>query len=277
MLSLLFIRHGLTIDAIAGLGKFDASSMDDQTRMELLVSDIKNLQNLKSKDASFRPISDWPGLTLAADGTVEKIDMSFMIGMSLFYSDDEDYIIGPKGNIDFKWLPTGVTLVTMRELELCGTVDTESLPRGLQRLDIAENILEGEFRTCGLPEGLRVLFVECNKFVGSFDLAHIPKQILEINARENRFSGSVDFSAIPPFLGYLNLKNNEFSGSIDLSKIPAGLRELGLSLNDFSQPTLVVRKPTADSSRILLDYSKFERIIDLEGNDATSFIIDERY
>ena len=53
---------------LSAAGRFDVDSMPEQTRMEALVGEVRNLLMLKNANDDFRDIISWTGVVLDADG-----------------------------------------------------------------------------------------------------------------------------------------------------------------------------------------------------------------
>ena len=138
-------------------GRVDPASMPDQTLLELLVSDIENTTVVRDKEGVFLDILSWDGLTFTA-GEVTQVNFAAEITF-----DDENeteegqYILGPKGSIDLRWVPRTVHTFSISDLDLHGTVETSGLAEALWRFNISSNKFTGTFCIASLPQRLKKL------------------------------------------------------------------------------------------------------------------------
>ena len=259
--------------ADAECGKVDYDALSEQTLLELLIQDVKNISALQDSDGGFLDISEWPGLSFDVDGKVGHIDYYHYLGESLFGdpsdddSDDEndDCPIGPGGSIDLRWVPMHVTEFSMQGLKLSGTIETASLPRKLIDFDITGNEFSGPFETTDLPSTSEDIRIRENQLSGTLDMTALPPKLQIFDAGNNRFTGSVDFGSLPEGVTLVDVGGNKFTGSVDLSKIPADLASLCISPCGFARAKLVIRVPKAGLDDFRID--RFREVVDIDGND----------
>ena len=252
---------------IPSCGRFDASSISEQTCMELLVGDIKYLSIVQSIPGSFLDIKYWRGVDITDDYVIK---ISF--NQRDIFSSEDDFVVGPGGRIDLRWLPSKLTWLGLSDMRLEGTIETADLPRDLRYVDLSRNRFEGTFCIKGLPENIDHLFIDTNQLSGSLHLEHLPPKAVVLNAQRNRFEGTLDFGHLPECIETLNLSDNKFSGTIDLSNIPSSLDGFFFNRAQISQDTLVISVPTNGLARFFVDKGRFDRIVDTNGRDIKSML-----
>ena len=245
---------------IPSCGRVDASSLSEQTRMELLVSDIKYLSIIQSIPGEFLDIKYWRGLDIT-DDNVTKI----VFNQRENFISEDDFIVGPGGRIDLHWLPSKLAWLDLNDMCLEGTIETADLPRDLTFVDLDRNLFEGTFYMKGLPEKIEQMFIGANKLSGSLHLEHLPPKAVVFNAQRNRFEGTLDFGHLPECIETLNLSDNKFSGTINLRTIPVTLDGFFFNRTQISQKTLVIAVPTNGIARFFVDKGRFDRIVDTNG------------
>ncbi|KNH04947.1 leucine-rich repeat protein [Perkinsela sp. CCAP 1560/4] len=253
-------------------GRVGHATMDMQTLMEVLVSNLEGVTTFEDDNGCFTRIEQWTGLTFDEYGNVVSIDFAtqseaFLIGVAEY--DRKAKLDAPGGNIDLRWIPQSVTVFSVAYLHLQGTVETCHLPAGMVALLIGKNIFTGTFDMDGLPQGIVNVSIEHNKFQGSLNMkAHLPF-LRSFDADGNAFCGTLDLSSLPERLYTLRLAHNRFSGSIDLRAITTSLRCLLLSGNEISQDTLLVGDAALAMKCVLLDVEKFGQILQQDGRPVS--------
>ena len=197
------------------LGRVDLASFDDQTLMELLVSNLNGAKSYANRQGDFNDIKFWSGVNLRENGSVRAINWDIQY-VHAFHE-----VFGPiaeGGSIDLQYLPRTIETLSADSMQMVGTVTTHQLPQNLVEIHIQQN-----------------------KFEGPLDLTSLPESLNSANFSRNSFSGSLDFSSLPPSISVMWLHYNAFSGCIDLQSIPNGLLNLDISENNIRQPILSVR------------------------------------
>ena len=256
---------------LSNLGRVDYDAMPEQTLMELLVQDVKNLQRILDKAGEFLDVEKWSGVSLSEAGDITDINFTSYYDWEGGFDDDGEvdivdvYRIGPDGSIDLRWIPRRVRSFNIASLDLRGTVDTLALPRELVRLNIAENQLSGEFAIEHLPPTLEHINIEYNFFTGSLNMASLPPAATVFRAGHSKFEGSIDLSRLPAGMKEVFIMKEKLSGSIDLTRVPSTLKNLTLTLLDISQEKLVIRPDSLESCTIKVDKERFQKIVDTNG------------
>ena len=262
----MFSLHLYFVD-IPSCGRVDVSSLSDQTRMELLVADIQHLSAVQSTTGEFLDIKQWRGVDIIDD----YVDYIVFNHTDIFIGED-DFVVGPGGSIDLRWLPSKLAWLDLHDMLLEGTIETADLPRDLQYVDLTRNNLKGTLCMKGLPQNMQKLRIGDNKLCGSLHLEHSPPNLVAFDAHWNGFEGTLDFRHLPEKMDTLNLRDNKFSGSIDLSKIPSSLTHFYFNRTQISQETLVIAVPTNGIDRFYVDKDRFDRIVDTNGRDIKSVL-----
>ena len=261
---------------ITGIGRCDAASVTDQTRLELLVAGMKNLESFHSAEGEFKEYTKWPGLAIDSNGDVRSIDFApMMLYLDVFdpHMDEEEmfsYIIRPGGTMDFRWIPTKVKFFSAPSLKLEGTIETEHLPPALGELQVQNNELEGPFRLECLPAQMSDVYISNNLLSGELNLTELPLQMLCLVAGSNFFTGTLDFTNLPDGIKRIDVSQTKVSGAIDVTKVPESLGSVKIGGTRIRQEVLVL--PVATHPNLFLDVSRnaFQKIVDEEGNDVPS-------
>ena len=204
---------------IAGIGRFDVENLSNQTRLELLVAHLSNVEKLKTPDGDFLPIEEWEkAIEFSDDGDVSAINLKKM---------------AVDGNLCIQYLPKALKELTVSYMVLKGGFSTHLLPRTLEKLDISENQMEGTFSVAGLPRSAGEITLETNYFTGSLDLTALPATLRKFDASFNEFSGELDLTKLPPVLERLNVSSNAFKGKIRIENVPETTSAIRLNLNNF--------------------------------------------
>uniref|UniRef100_A0A7S4PF52 Leucine-rich repeat protein n=1 Tax=Paramoeba aestuarina TaxID=180227 RepID=A0A7S4PF52_9EUKA len=187
--------------ADATIGKFEKSSLSQQTLMELLISKLTaNAETICDSPDYPIEITSWNGLRLNKENEVLRI-----VWNSFYVS----------GSMPLEYLPLTVEAVSMPCNYLSGTIDLTQLPDTLQRLDLQGNRLEGTIDLTCLPVSLSELTVSQNKLVGTVDLIQLPPNMSELDLSENDFEGVTDFTKLPDSLKVIHVTKTKLSGEVD--------------------------------------------------------------
>ena len=268
--------HSYSADT-TGFGRVNIDSMPDQTLMELLVADIENNTALYDCDG-FLDIQSWEGLSFDDDENLKKIDFSAAFGFGglgggLFGDDsDEDeeedtFIIGPNGSIDFKWIPKSVTDFEIFWLKLKGTIETSELSEDLNHFDVSSNLLAGTFCIASLPQNIHHVSISSNHLCGTLQIEKLPPKMTFFSAESNKFHGTLNLKNLPQNMHSLRLGVNDFSGSVDMSNLPSTMQFCSLHRTGIKQEALVIQVPDLGVKYFRLPFWNFKNIVDTEGND----------
>ena len=259
----------LTSD-LESLGRVNPSMLTDQQRMELLVSDIKDIGALQDAEGEFLPIHDWHGVHF--EPHIDEIDFGENTTPFGFIVGDR-YVIGPEGSIDLQWMPSAVEYFIITGLRLDGTVDTSAFPESLVQIELTGNNFRGPFAIESLPRNMHSVYASENLLDGSLNLPGLPDTMVEFVVADNNFSGSIDLSSLPEGMLTIDLANLKLTGSIDLQRLPAQLNLLKLDGNGFQQSTLVFDPAKHPDLQCFLDKESFGAIVGSDGSDTTNSVI----
>ena len=199
----------------------DTSSLTDQMRMEILLSDCPDKTKAAFQDANgdFIDICSSNLITCDTEKNVKHIRMQS---------------VGLRGSVSFDILPQNLEIFSVSSSSgfgFTGTLCAASLPRSLNHFSIGRHEFFGTVDFYELPESLLVLNLYKNQFTGSVDLCSLPKHLTEIHLDGNNFSGTLDLSHLPSGLVWAFFNFNKFSGSVSLSCLPESLTQLDLKGN----------------------------------------------
>ena len=204
-----------------GLGRFDASSLPSQTRMELLIDGLETegLKRLfRLADGEYRDVCAW-SIIMCIDSEVDGVYM-------------EDLTI--QGSVDLQYMPLTVKVFRACRNRIAGSADLTQLSPALEHFDIANNHFKGEITLTALPHSLRSFTVAHNFLTGSLNLSQLPPCLEQFIASSNRFQGEVDFASLPSTLRELDISINLLRGPVDFKNLPKGLVSLLLYKNRFT-------------------------------------------
>ena len=253
----------LSVDSAAG--RVDKYTMSEQSLMELLVAEMKDLRHYKDRNGDFRDIEQWHNL---------KFENGSVVEIKFFY-DNESLIWSPGeaggnyresklgGSVDFQWVPTLVRKIEFEALGLTGTLETYVLPPHLGVLLLSCNMLSGTFSVEGLPRKLREVSIEANRFHGPLALRELPPRIELFLVGGNRFSGTVDLKNLARSIISLDLSDNQFHGVLDISALPANIKKLMVNGNAFDKRVLRVGAIPPSLRVIDVNRSAFTRVVDV--------------
>ena len=236
-----------TLTADFSLGRFDKNSMPQQTLIEMLVQDFKDVKIAKDEEGNFHDIEKWCIFKFNADGQVAEINIDVCDSEMGFYHIYNNYIrsiatgcFSEGGTIDFQYVPSTVTSLIICEMEFEGTLETKDLPAGLLKLSLTENKIAGTFSISDLPSKIDYVSIRSNHFEGSLDIESLPGSVTVFEASQNHFSGTVNLNNLPRALRSLVLSDNELTGSLELRNAPITLKEVSLRGNNFHGEKLIV-------------------------------------
>ena len=199
MYSIFASAHALICTDIPGLSRFDATSLPQQTLMELLVQDIRT-DKFQNADGDHLEACAWPEVSCNMAKDVESI--TFCLHGQAFFPDG-------------------------------GTIHIDFIPQTVETFIVSENNLEGTCDTWRLPREMNSFFAHYNRLHGSFDLAGLPRDLFALSIAQNRFSGGLSIGDLPPQLTYFNAECNFFTGSLDLGKLPETLSRFTVDRDRF--------------------------------------------
>ena len=241
----------VTIDSAPEIiGRFDRSLLTAQQCMEILVCDFR--EHFTDVNGNFHDVKHWTGVECHEDSGVVSIEWG-----------RNTSVVGKC--IDLQWLPTTLEKFSFSSSDLDGTVNTHELPRGLKNLNLSHNCFKGGLDVSGLPPNTRTVDIQANEFHGNLDLPALPMSITRFMANNNDFSGPIDLSSLPPRLSLLSLQCNSLSGELLLPEFPRRMQLLHLQENKFQQDMLVVGEMPASLRSLMVDGSKFGKIVQQSG------------
>ena len=228
----------LTADPM--LSRVDASSLTDQTRMEILISGLdENCRAYFCDDnGDFMHACRWLGVTCTppVNGSITRINWN-----------DEDTFAG---ELNLSFLPTilkyfGVEKHPMLGVKrgFNGSLETSALPLCLDTLTLGNNDFSSTVNFTALPKSLTGLFLAMNQFFGSADLTRLPKNLTDIDISMNQFSGEICLDTLPQELSAINISGNSFIGRLNLEQLPLGLIFFDCSSNSLSGSIFVDSLP----------------------------------
>ena len=229
MISSLFLH---TMDP--SIGRFDQSSLSDQTRMEIAFDGLGTRHKVdfgffadNGEYNDFCALSwidcDEDGRMLkvsrvgfVADGTV-SLDFLPLI-LTEFRIENHMFNRGPRvqGTLNTEMLPESLESFIVQYHKLSGTVDLVRLPPALTNLKLGDNAFEGTCDLTQLPPKLENLFLYQNKFSGSVSLRSLPSSIQSIYMDRCQFSGELFLDNLPKDMKHLDVSSNAFQGSFVL-------------------------------------------------------------
>ena len=235
------------------LGRFDISSLSDQTLMEMLVDGMEEPQKSRFRDESgtFKDISSWDNIECTA-GRVTHIT---------FYSHAHSDAQYP-----FEYIPRLVDMFHVEWGNLHGTLGTSVLPSGLMHFGVNSNLLQGEIAFNTFPRNLKSIDISVNLFGGSIELGDLPPALTFFDAKMNKFSGSISFDSLPETLEDVSLSKNNLTGALHIHRLPAAMRNLFLNANSFSgEFQLVTAQPIPTALPTL-------EVVSIEGNPLNATV-----
>ena len=245
------MMHNLFLCNELPVGRCAYSDLPQSSRMELVVTDLKDNSLFRDDAGDFLPLSEWYGVEFDSEGNVIEVTWE-----QLWQNDS--------AQINIAYLPESLRRLSLNSCRLQGSFVTNELPPFLQEVDIMMNEFCGEVDIERLPRTLERTQISRNDFSGSIDCTRLPESLENFNAGVNKLSGPLDFSALPEKLMYFDVCQNAFSGTIDLSQIPRNMRHIDLSGNTFEQDILVVSSQ-ADIAWVYLQDNAIGSVVDETG------------
>ena len=244
------------------MGRFDHHSLDQQTRMELLVERIPShiIRSRAEDGETVKDACDWFGVVCNPKNEVEAISWTHA-----------PVIDNASCNLDF--LPDTVHSFNIFSSNFHGTLETSRLPNSIRFFQIAVNQFSGELDLTSLPDFVELFNVHANNFVGSADLTNLPATLRELVISKNHFSGEVKLTNLPPNLSMLFFHYNRFRGALCLTNLPPKLQILNASHNRFNG-TVVVKNLPPTLHKLLLEGNTLQRVEVKEFGEATSIFLE---
>ena len=122
----------------SNLGRLDYESLPQQALMEMVVSQMSDLnqKRLKDKNGNFLDLSEWEGVYMNEDSTIKKVIWGFHNRSNT----------KPKnqGRICLEWLPESVEVFKINFRGFEGELDCSKLPKELRDFRIYNNRWKGE-------------------------------------------------------------------------------------------------------------------------------------
>ena len=264
-------------------GRVNLSTMSDQTRMELLLSDItaKSKAFSQNDEGDYKPVCDWDGVECDDDGNVTAIrwddmyqDYTYLPNLTgtlhleflpefvlvfLLQNDGTDSVA--EGTLNTAKLPVNLDIFTLRGQKFDGSVDLTIFPHKIREIDLAWNKFTGEINLEKLPPQIEAIHLSGNLFHGTVNLMELPAGLRSLELERNKLIGTLNLQALPAGLEILRMDDNVFSGSVDLSNLPRGLRFLNIAANKLSGVVRLDALP--EGMEILwMTYNAFEGEVD---------------
>ena len=223
----------LFADTQAALGRLDYDSLNDQSRMEILIEglDEDSKSYFQDENGAFYDVCEWIALSCDEVGNVN--DLTF---------EDEEPL---SGTLSLDFLPPKLIKVAIFNHEgITGTIDMTALPPLLKNCWLYCCAFTGSCVLTDLPRSLSELDVGGNLLSGTLDLTKLPESLTDINVSFNRFTGTLNLLHLPSGIHRVNFSNNGLSGRLDLSVVPAGLTAVWARNNSFSGLAIVASSYT---------------------------------
>ena len=242
------------LSADPSLGRFDISSLSDQTLMEMLVDGMQpdTKSQYHDDEGNFKDISAWENIE-CTEGRVTDIT---------FYAHAHSDAQYP-----FEYIPRLVELFHVERSNIHGTLDTSVLPSGLTQFSVNSNRLQGEIAFKTFPQNLKHVDISVNLFEGSIMLGDLPPKLTFFDAIMNEFSGNISLDSLPETLEDVKLSANKLTGELHIKRLPSAMRNLFLNANSFSgEFRLVTAQPIPTALPAL-------QVISIEGNPLSETVV----
>ena len=210
------------------IGRFDQSSLSDQTRMEIAFDGIGTRQKVDfgifGDNGEYNDFCALSWVDCNEDGHVLKVSR---VG---FVAD---------GTVSLDFLPPMLTEFCIQNqvcndgLRIQGTVNTATLPESLESFIVQYHKLSGTVDLVGLPLALTKFKLGDNAFEGTCDLTRLPPKLEILCLYKNKFSGSVSLRSLPASIQSIYMDRCQFSGELFLDKLPKDMKDLDVSSNAF--------------------------------------------
>ena len=158
------------------LGRLEYDYLNDQQRMEFLISKANNKKIFRDSHGNFLDTCEWDDITCVNDNV--KV---------IAWNHDWGVVDLQKGTVELDWLPPLLTKVNMSDQYMEGTLETKLLPQGIEQIYLGCNYLSGTLDMLSLPSSLRILHLDCNCFTGDLVLTSLPPKLKELELDENKF------------------------------------------------------------------------------------------
>ena len=215
------------LSADTALGRFDVSSLPDQTLMELFIEGMEATGKLPFRlQNGFKDVCTWSTRKPFIQETIRCTDGRVTRVLFWFHRWSED-------QFPFHYTPPLVTYFSMKKCQIHGTLDASALPVDLQCFQVPENKLSGEVKCGEFPRKIERISLVSNVFTGSLHLADLPDSVIEFHAEYNELSGSIHLNDLPPQMAYLTLQNNKLTGEVHIDRLPPSIHDIDLSENCF--------------------------------------------
>ncbi|KNH05784.1 leucine-rich repeat protein [Perkinsela sp. CCAP 1560/4] len=229
-----------------GIGRFDRSTLSQQTLMELFLFGLENSDEICGNRDAPDEMCEWNGVT-CSNGEVERINWSY----------DHNF---DAGTLRFEVLPESLKEIDMTKCAIAGTIDLGELPESIEYLSLYINHLSGSLNLASVPTAMRDLILAKNRFSGEISLECLPQGIRNVSVGANQLIGTICLTSLPPMLENLFLAENRFTGTLDLTRLPASLENIQLSGNMFSGTVDVIQLP------------KNLQVVNVEDNNLTGTV-----
>ena len=225
----------------AALGRFDAASLSQQTRMEMVIADLTEdtQENFKDENGNFTDTCTWSHCECDDAGSMVKFCLGYI-----------------EGQLNYDFIPSTVETILVEYTDAEGTLDTSKLPQSLNLFDIPNNFFTGSVDLRTLPPQITKFIVKSNQFSGSIFLDALPSALQELNMSSNNLSGEISLEHLPACLLSLELARNALTGGISLESLPADFMYLDLSFNQLSGELTFDKLPAGIVS-VILRYNQF--------------------
>ena len=220
--------HMLCFLADDRVGRLHAELFDQQTKMEILLSDVLHGATLRFRDrdtGDFKPACQWDGVICNEDGDVTMVDF-FMKGID-------------EGSMSLDFLPETLESIDITDCLVEGTITAAKFPHSLTSLIVSNNHLSGAVAFEEVHDNMQALYLNNNEFSGTVDFEHLPEALRYLLLEKNAFEGSVVLTRLPRGMCLLNCSFNKLSGSLNLSSLPVPLQTLQLNHNQLSGQVIV--------------------------------------
>ena len=210
----------LLITADTSLARCNPSDLNDQTRMEIVISDFKETWKHRFLDANgdFINVCQWRGVRCNPRGDVTQVAWEFA---------------GIHSEIKLSMLPENLTLLNLYSSQIRGELDLSAVPRNFRHAYLGCNLFDSTVQLDTLPASLEWLFANDNRLHGTLSLTQLPRRLQKMDFSVNMFVGTVDLRSLPDSLEELILSQNSLQGVPNLNALPKRLTILRLQKNSF--------------------------------------------
>ena len=175
-----------------GIGRFDRSTLSQQSLMELFVFGIDKAEKICHSRESPAEVCQWKGASCNAGGEITALKWS--------YASENG-----SGTVELKYLPSSMKELAMMYNALTGTITLGDLPDSMETLCLCGNHLTGRLDLDSLPAAMQHVDLSDNAFTGEISIEHLPNGLKDLYLCENQLSGPVCFTSLPPAFVNLDL------------------------------------------------------------------------